>query len=70
MDAITGRRHQKPDFDIHLNATGVKLPDGRVSWRLHIVKVQSPKDFKQTSLWWAGLFADWAKSFLNKGLRK
>jgi len=73
MDDVTARRHsQTPDYVINLQATGVMLPSGKVSWRLNTSDTRfsskhNPKGL--TSIWWAGLFADWAKSFLNRGLQ-
>ena len=72
MDPITRRRHARPDYEINLHATGVKLPDGRVSWRLDTAKTKfSSADHPEglVNVWWAQLFADWAKSFLARGLQ-
>lgn len=71
MDDVTARRHRiNPDFEINISATGVKLPDGRVSWRLHKSNCTATDGTKLTAIWWAQLFTDWAKTFLRKGLQK
>jgi len=71
MDDVTGRRHRNnPDFTIYIQATGVKLPDGRVSWRLNQSNCTATDGTKLSAIWWANLFTDWAKTFLRKGLQK
>lgn len=62
IDPFTARRHRDPDYSIRIEATGVKLPDGMVSWNIKVTQ-------GYTSKWWAKVLNDWAKLFLERGLQ-
>jgi len=70
MDDFTRRRHEnKPDYVVDITATGVKLPDGTIGWRMTMtippeVSKANPEIHKP--LWWARVLTDWASEFIKK----